>query len=339
MVFHLDYLKLTVFADLPTVQALVERALLEPAGFEARWTDNGRGVRWEMMLEGPGPVFLLVPKDQRTMYTMVEMRGEGCKAMGTEALQGFLAYLRDAGIRWRGKRVDLAFDHVAFTPEMVRDAILRDDMNSRCLNIGDRDWNENAEGKTAYLGKRKPPKPRRLRVYDRRGFNRFEAEFSDGWADKVVQMLAGEPIGAWPTLALRHIRSMVDFIDHSVDERRERCPQLDWWAAFVGSAEKIRNVNEGDRREQFEENAYARIAKSEATFQRVARSLWPMLRAFGEKYLIDRIRHFCEGRIRESDEELARKLFDLRFLQVANLPKYFDYDKDAARQFDDETPL
>src|SRR5688572_30142327 len=63
--FHLDYLKLTLFAECETVLRLVEHGLLERAGLPlGDWIERGPAERWEHILVGAGPVTLLVPKDQ-----------------------------------------------------------------------------------------------------------------------------------------------------------------------------------------------------------------------------------------------------------------------------------
>ncbi len=332
MVFHLDYLKLTVFADVSEVQILVERALLEKAGFdEPAWEEKGPASRWERIVQGPGPVTLLVPKAALEMYTMIELKGEACTRFGSDVLLAFIATLDSMkDLRWNGKRVDLTFDHVSFTPKMVDEAIVADNLNSRCLGILDRDWNENSDGQTAYLGRRKSAKLRRLRVYNMRGFNRFEAEFVDEWANSAIRNFARRELVDWPNIALAQIRGMVDFVDHAQDPRSERCPMLPWWKDFVGDVEKIRTLGEEERRKQHEEDEQHVMGQSEGRIMRAARSLWPIRQAFGDEYVLKRLDHYCEGRIRPEDEALAKTLQTHQYCGLAGLPtERYDGDEVA----------
>jgi hypothetical protein len=247
--FHLDYLKLTIFETCGMVQHFVESALLERAGLPfGGWIEKGPADRWAQILVGAGPVTVLSPKDSRTIYTIVELKGEGCERVGASAISAFLTYLHAGEIRWHGLRVDLAFDHVAFDPATVRSAIDAGNFNSRCLSVADRDWNENAQGRTAYLGGRGQRKDRRLRVYDKRGYNRCEGELRGQWARTAVRALAVAPVEEWPRIAIGHLRGIADFVDRTADKRKDRCPLLAWWEAFVGGVERITNLPEEDRR-------------------------------------------------------------------------------------------
>ena len=66
---------------------------------------------------------------------------------------------------------------------------------------------------------------------------------------------------------------MVDFVDRNSDDKRGRCTLLSWWADFVGAADKIRNLDEADRRKQADEEKILAIGKSEAAVQHCARAL------------------------------------------------------------------
>lgn len=322
VVFHLDYLKVTIFAPMEEVRRIVENALLEKAGIACEeWIDVGTGVRWEHIYGGPGGVVILVPKDKRIEYCMVEAKGEGCQRLGPEAIQAFLRYLKDCALRWQGRRVDLAFDRVAFGPAEVDAAIRRGDINSRCLGVEDRGWANSPSGSTAYLGRRDQKKDRRLRVYDKRGYNRCEAEFRGDWAASVVRKLSEVPYEEWPKLATEYLRGMVDFVDSKANERIERCPLLRWWAELVGDAGKIVNLSEEDRRQKAEEGKILAIGKSEVRVSRASLSLWPVLEAFGEKYLIKRLREKAEGRVRPEEREFAEELKEYRRSGLAGLPR------------------
>jgi hypothetical protein len=319
--FHLDYLKLTVFETCGMVQHFVESALLERAGLPlGGWIEKGPAERWSQILVGAGPVTLLSPKDSRSSYTIVELKGEGCARVGAFAIKAFLAYLSAGDIRWHGLRVDLAFDHVAFDPVTVRAAIDAGNFNSRCLSVEDRDWNENAQGRTAYLGGRGQRKARRLRVYDKRGYNRCEGELREHWARSAVRAFAAAPPEEWPGIAIGHLRGIADFVDRSADRRVDRCPLLPWWAAFVGDVERITNLPEEDRRKTADDQRRHAVGMSEGRIQRCARSLWPIVQAFGPDYLEARIRFFAEQRLTDEDRAFAELLKRYEYCGLGGLP-------------------
>ena len=309
VLFHVDYLKLTVFREADEVKQLVESGLYDAGhvGYE-EWEDGGKGKRWASIWQNVGPVAILVPKHNDPVYCVVELKGEACTRFGPELLQGLMVYLTDTRVRWHSCRIDLAFDHVQFTPYMVRDAIERGDFNSRCLSYIDRDWNENHWGATAYLGGRKSDKDRRLRVYDKRGFNRCEAEFTGDWSRTAARRLALSPVETWPELAIGLMRGMVDFVDHAANERIERCPLLPWWGKFVGGAEKMRRLDEEDRRQLESKEEADIIAETERRFDRYGKLLAPMIIAFGAGYVGERLHYYGAERLRAEDEEFIRAL-------------------------------
>jgi hypothetical protein len=313
-------LKLTVFTDGETVLRMVESSMLERAGLPlGGWIDKGPAERWEHIFIGAGPMTLLVPKDQRVTYTIVELKGQGCETVGAFAIQAFLAYLGAWDVRWHALRVDLAFDHVAFGPEVFMAAINAGNFNSRCLSIADRDWNENAQGRTAYLGGRGQRKARRIRVYDKRGFNRCEGELREHWAKSIGRQLAVTPLEGWPRLAVGHLRGIADFVDRSADKRADRCPLLPWWAEFVGDVERITNLPEEDRRKTVDDQRQFAVGISEGRVQRCARTLWPILEAFGAEYLAKRIHFFADNRVTDEQRALAEQLKRYRYSGLAGL--------------------
>lgn len=318
--FHIDYLRLTLFVTREFAQSIVETELLERAGFPVYWLENGPVKFLANIYESFGPVFLLVPKTFKTEYTIIEIKGQGCTLLGSEVLQGFLNAIVKSGERWNGGRIDLAFDHVAFTPSEVDQAIRRGDIRSRCLGVEDRDWNDSATGQTAYLGGRKCKKVRRLRVYNARGFTRCEAEFHDEWAKSAMIVFADSPMASWPEAATAMLRGMVDFVDSKANARIERCPLLPWWSEFVGAAGKIKNLSDEARSTQEQELAATAIAESERALMRCARSLWPIMEAFGKQYLIERLQYHAEGRIEADDHQFAEELKRWRYSGYAGLP-------------------
>lgn len=321
VVFHLDYLKVSVFESAEWVLGLAQDYLIDAAALPFReWEDRGESGRWASIHEGPGPVHVLTPKNATPMYSIVEIKGRGCQVYGPDVLQGFMRFLLDVDVRFNGLRIDLAFDHVPFTPYDVDQAIRRGDINSRCLKVEDREWMDNEEGQTAYLGKRKAGKLRRLRVYNKRGYTRCEAEFRKEWAKTTIRELAMAPMDQWPTIGIGLLRGMVDFVDSGADDRPDRCPLLPWWAELVGDVEKVRNLSEADRRQYDADHSESIITQSQKRFSRAARSLVPIIDALGIEYVEKRLRFFAEGILRPEDEQFAEALRYCRGLDVCDLP-------------------
>jgi hypothetical protein len=318
--FHVDYFKITIFEQADTVLQMVEMGLLEPMGLPlGGWVDKGAFHRWEHIYTHGSGVTILVPKDGRVTYTMVEIKGQGCVKVGMEGLRSFMSRLNVTEVRWRGRRIDLAFDFVHFTPHLVDAAIRAGNFNSRCLNVSDRDWNDSDTGQTAYLGTRQTGKARRLRVYNRRGYVRCEGELRKDWASAAARDLSKAPLEAWPSIALAHLRGMVDFVDRKANERVERCPLLPWWAEFVGGADRIRNLPAEDRRKAAEDAVSHVIGKSEGRIIRCARILWPIIEAFGIDYVHARIKHHGLPRITDEDRAFLAELLGYRHCGLAGL--------------------
>jgi hypothetical protein len=113
---------------------------------------------------------------------------------------------------------------------------------------------------------------------------------------------------------------MVDFIDRKADPRAERCSLLPWWAEFVGGVERVRNLPEQDRPKKRKEEELGLLGKSESRIMRCARSLWPLIEAFGSSYVTDRIDHYAAKKITDEDRDFSKQLAELRYCGFAGLP-------------------
>lgn len=291
--FHLDYLRITVFSPLESVVDLVSEGLHARAGVDPGWVDRGAGSRWGKIMQAAGPVDVLEPRPTTSgrAYCCVEMKGEGCTFFGDDLLQGFLSYVESIGYPWHGKRVDPCWDGVTFDPATVYDAIARGDLNSRCFDIDGREIWQNDQGRTTYLKKTKGEKDRMLRLYDRRGWNRFEFQMGDRYADLLLRELIPAPVSSWSDRAKLHVRAAVDFVDHTASAQPSRCPLLPWWAAFVGSTSKVKLPGESRK----DPRKLTPLGRAQMLLQRCAKSLLPIKRAFGENYLIDQLERFGGG--------------------------------------------
>jgi hypothetical protein len=78
------------------------------------------------------------------------------------------------------------------------------------------------------------------RVYDRRGFTRFELELKRDAArlaaTELLSVVLNAP-DAFARRALAWVRRFVDFVDAASDVNVSRRALLPWWAAFLAGAE------------------------------------------------------------------------------------------------------
>jgi hypothetical protein len=188
---------MTLFCCLEQLEGLVESCLLEPGGpLEPGWVSKGPVQRWERLeVFGDNLVQIKSPKSSAVNYCIVEMKGEGCSRY-QQQLRQFVAAVEASGVRWRGKRLDVRWDHHRVSPRVVDEALRAGRFVSRCLNVGDRDWRDNSQGETAYLGNRK--KLKHLRAYNMHGFNRLEVELAEEWAHDLLRKFVERPVEEFP---------------------------------------------------------------------------------------------------------------------------------------------
>lgn len=294
-----DWLALTVWAAPEDVQEMLERGVLDqygygddPEGPGEGWVDLPAGGRVVRVREAGGlqVVEFCEEVTRGDVFCQVQVRGSACERIGNDGVQ---RVLRDLSMiaRVRASRVDVMAHTEAFTPRTMRDAAGAGSFNSRALKPDHRIFVESPEGDTCYLGYVSKPKggmkakgDRCLRAYDRRGPTRIELQLRKDYAAGAAEVLAAEPVASWPTLIRGMIRHYVDFVDRDADPRPTRCPLLPWWSSFVEQAEKI-----GVRRTEtpFESTA---IGKVDGTLQRHARWLYAAFEAYGDTWILSRIR-------------------------------------------------
>lgn len=192
-----------------------------------------------------GPVRVMSSESRPDMGVLVLMDGECCEELGL----GRIAAVH-SGLGLRVSRLDLAFDGVPFTPEMVRDAWRGDQVRTRAKVPRDArpdrqwrtsDWRENAQGDTFSMGSR--TSSQFARVYDRRDTGtRFELELKGETAAvaaagllALVNVGESERFGAE---AVGWVRRFVDFVDPTSDTNVSRQTLLPWWESFICGAEK-----------------------------------------------------------------------------------------------------
>jgi hypothetical protein len=164
--------------------------------------------------------------------------GEVLEQVGTDLVFEYMHSLSEQGFDWRASRVDVAFDNVPFTPRQCYDACLVRNIRTRA-HWKSHKWVESADGNTFNFGSRKSG--RFVRVYDRRGPTRFEVEFKGEWAERMGRLLLEGDQRLLATQSLGYVRDYIDFVDSRGGASNiSRAPLLNWWAGFVGAAERIR---------------------------------------------------------------------------------------------------
>ena len=291
--FGVDYLRLTVFESLEDVRNAVDRLLLDPAAAGDAWEEKGPAGRWGRLLELPGADGYLVqlrePVKSQVTYTMVELKGEGCGYF-QDYLQGFLRGLDAWASRWSCKRVDVKWDGHRITPAMMDEAVRAGSFVSRLLSVADRDWRSNFLGETAYLGNR--TKPKHIRLYNARGFNRLELELEDDWAHALLSKLLVADLDDWSSVSVGFLLGTVDFRDVNGASRVKRAPRLQWWEEFVGQAEKVTHTGRG---RDVPVLRPLPIGLADEWVKRNRKQLLKMFRALGPEWMEKWVRYWAAG--------------------------------------------
>jgi hypothetical protein len=184
--------------------------------------------------------------------TYVEVRQSGLDELGGLAAIALAAQLLASGVRF--SRADGYYDDRArhAEPATVADAFRRGDVLTHIRHFQEirgfvtdgPDGTAIPSGATTYLGSAKSET--RVRVYDKAAESRrpdagirWELQLRGKHAARFVDgaVRAREQLGSH---VLACIRGLADFRDRSGHERGDRAPLLDWWAAIVGDAERVR---------------------------------------------------------------------------------------------------
>lgn len=254
--FHLDYLSVTVHGvDFERVSRLASQLInicafgivgeLKRQNWRS-WVDvsheQGNGARgYRRLFRLPGGINLYcIPVSGSSDHAHFEIKGELATAMGAGRFRALFRYL-DAmfGGSWRATRLDLAWDHVPFTPLDVLAAVMSGDVRTRArrdsLKTHEAPLSAD-EGLTTSLGSRQSTAL--MRVYDKRGPVRCELQLNKERAAAVCRVLAEREFAEWSCYGLGVLRDFVDFVDSESSLNRSRQALLGWWAEFLGGAER-----------------------------------------------------------------------------------------------------
>jgi hypothetical protein len=273
------------------------------------------GTRWysESATVGPDVLVAWPPRNRPDAAEVYfEVRQSALDELGGAASLKLADDLLAAGARF--SRADAYYDdrlrHAE--PGMVAEAFRRGDVLThirrgreiRPLFSNGSDTGTVRAGATTYLGS--PKSAAMVRVYDKEAESgrsgagvRWELQLRAEQAERFVAgaVEAGDGLGRY---VLSRIRGLIDFRDLTGQERGDRAPLLDWWAAIMGGVERVR---------------LAPPAKVDLLERRVAwlwRQVAPTLalvyRAYGAGWLKDLLRS-GEQRWSEKDRRLLTAWF------------------------------
>lgn len=270
-VWGIDWLAVTTWgAELDTVARLVSEAfhLGRPVGIEG-WLAQG-GAKWYgHRHEYLSATVLSEPQAPGVEDNVhVVMPGEAC-AVGVDALVQLVTRLGMWATRCAVVRLDLAVDRVSFTPHDAYQAVLaghtvswvkrgRDDVIGHTWHAS----NGHGEGNTLVLGRRSSQ--RHLRIYDKRGPTRIELETRGKYAGAVAKKLI-ELRGDEPGMVAFVIGCLREFCDFGVQDGvhgSRGVELLPWWAALVGSVDRIGRLVRDRRLELVVDRTLAWVERS-----------------------------------------------------------------------------
>lgn len=191
----------------------------------------------------PGGGLVLYHSRRRDMGVHVSLSA-GCLALLEGEPNGVIPWVLVEGGHFT--RLDIALDTDQVTMEQVQTAIKRGDIVTRCAQVDFVETNRRADGGWEYggsivrIGSRSSR--RYTRIYDKAAeqgvedgsiWTRCEVEFKGDHAQLAALHIAeGADLRSL-------IYSSVDFRDRAADSNTSRCPQLDWWAAWIGSVDRL----------------------------------------------------------------------------------------------------
>lgn len=213
------------------------------------------GTRWysESMTVGMHALVAWAPRAHPDLAeTYFEVHQTGLDELGGAGSLRLTRDLQVAGARFT--RVDGYYDDQArrVEPPEVAEAFrqrlavthIRRVRELRKYVLGDGASKARADGATTYLGS--PTSEAMVRVYDKAAESgrvnagvRWEIQLRGRKARQFADgaVTAGAGLGSY---VLGCIRGLVDFRARSEEERGDRAPMLDWWAAIVSDAERVR---------------------------------------------------------------------------------------------------
>ncbi len=190
-------------------------------------------------------------------YIHLEFPGMACDALPPQLLKEFISTI-SIYEKSRVSRLDLAWDGVGFTPEIVKEAVeknlIRSPLKRRTMNFSVEPLEKKEDGSlgTSSVRLGAGSSERLLRVYDKRGPVRLELQLRGKRADKIAKEVLVKLPKSWPELAIGHLRDYIDFAEDDT--------LLPWWMEFVKSTPRT-HMQVTDAREKELERLTAWLMK------------------------------------------------------------------------------
>jgi len=231
--FGIDYLRVTVHEDIGFCQSQYVRFF---QNYLSSLIDNTHGSQgFRKMRSGLLGFRLKYDPSVKNKYCSFEFPGQACGAVPPDVFSEFLHFLEDHDIRYKITRVDFAIDNVGFNPDDVYDAIMENKIRSLTTRetlridyspLQKQETGEKVGTKTVYFGSRQSE--RFLRVYDKRGYTRFEVEFKGKRSDLVGREVLLSSVSSWHTRILENVNDFIEFF-------------TEWWRDFVSGVGRAFN--------------------------------------------------------------------------------------------------
>lgn len=231
VVFKVHWLAFTVHAPIDDAFILYDVLFKEKFGELEPLGHGGRGFRdiHRSLLEFK---IYTTPIRDNGNYFHFEIPGAACDVIDWKYLQALGEYLEGNFDKYTFTRLDIAFDHVPFTPQQVEEAIKENELRSLAkretlqMHISPFEKRDDGEEGTYTVEFGSRSSERMIRVYNRRGFTRLEFEVKDKRATLIAkQVFLTIDIDQWFYLLLAHLLDYIDF-------------KTDWWEAFKDSANR-----------------------------------------------------------------------------------------------------
>ena len=184
----------------------------------------------------PGSGVVLYNPDRLDMGVHVSL-SSGALALIPQTPQELITKVLRVGGKFT--RVDVALDSHETHISTIDAAIRRGDLVSRSVERTYQGSFVN-DGYTIYIGARSSD--RFVRIYNKAA----EQKLTDGavWTRVEIEFKKHQAqLAATYILQGADLRSLVfsalDFRDRTADSNTSRCPQLDWWSAWVGAVERV----------------------------------------------------------------------------------------------------
>jgi DNA relaxase NicK len=249
---RIHWFAFTFFGDRQEFDAIYKEFFYPTFGDYVEQEYGGRGYRIIATTAiGIKLYFDPVSKSDKGNHFHVEIPGTACDCLIPDVFRELMTYLTFS--RWvKGvlqsemfsvKRLDMAFDYMPFTPEEWLIGIT----GSNVVTLAKRDkiritnspfaLRENGEQgcMTVYLGTNESD--RMIRVYNQRGYTRFEFQMRDERAHLVAMDVLLSSYTKWHKKAISHVVQFVNFTENIPD----------WWTTFIKSEQSAELIISSSR--------------------------------------------------------------------------------------------